>query len=43
MLTMEMKERTTTAVTLNDELMEAFELLDAADGVTDGQISKGKE
>ena len=38
---MEMKERE-TAVTLNDELMEAFELLDAADGVTDGQISKGK-
>jgi len=39
---MEMKERETT-VTLSDELMEAFELLDAADGVTDGQISKGKK
>ncbi len=29
-------------VTMSDELMEAFEHLDAADGVKDGKINKGK-
>ena len=35
-----MNER--SEVTSSDELMEAFEHLDAADGVTDGKINKGK-